>query len=107
MTLSANTTSSSRSGDIVFVQNESGKTVTLSITQDIAVTYEFSTNQSTWNADANGGTNNSYLCIQLKSKKNGSKIGYTVSSKPSWVTEVTENHQGDSVLFCQVMIIHL
>lgn len=89
VTLSANTTSSSRSGDIVFVQNESGKTVTLSITQDIAVTYEFSTNQSTWNADANGGANNSYLCIQLKSNKNGSKIGYTVSSKPSWVTEVT------------------
>ena len=94
VTLSANTTSSSRSGDIVFVQNESGKTVTLSITQDIAVTYEFSTNQSTWNANANGGGNNSYLCIQLKSKKNGSKIGYTVSSKPSWVTEVTEKPSG-------------
>lgn len=96
VTLSANTTSSSRSGDIVFVQNESGKTVTLSITQDIAVTYEFSTNQSTWNADANGGANNSYLCIQLKSKKNGSKIGYAVSSKPSWVTEVTEKPSGVS-----------
>lgn len=96
VTLSANTTSSSRSGNIVFVQNESGKTVTLSITQDIAVTYEFSTNQSTWNADANGGGNNSYLCIQLKSKKNGSKIGYTVSSKPSWVTEVTEKPSGVS-----------
>lgn len=96
VTLSANTTSSSRSGDIVFVQNESGKTVTLSITQDVAVTYEFSTNQSTWDADANGGTNNSYLCIQLKSKKNGSKIGYAVSSKPSWVTEVTEKPSGVS-----------
>ena len=96
VTLSANTTSSSRSGDIVFVQNESGKTVTLSITQDVAVTYEFSTNQSTWNADANGGENNSYLCIQLKSKKNGSKIGYAVSSKPSWVTEVTEKPSGVS-----------
>ena len=96
VTLSANTTFSSRSGDIVFVQNESGKTVTLSITQDVAVTYEFSTNQSTWNADANGGANNSYLCIQLKSKKNGSKIGYTVSSKPSWVTEVTEKPSGVS-----------
>ena len=94
VTLSANTTSSSRSGDIVFVQNESGKTVTLSITQDVAVTYEFSTNQSTWNANANGDTNNPYLCIQLKSKKNGSKIGYTVSSKPSWVTEVTEKPSG-------------
>ena len=94
VTLSANTTSSSRSGDIVFVQNESGKTVTLSITQDVAVTYEFSTDQSTWNADANGSANNSYLCIQLKSKKNGSKIGYTVSSKPSWVTEVTEKPSG-------------
>jgi hypothetical protein len=96
VTLSANTTSSSRSGDIVFVQNESGKTVTLSITQDVAVTYEFSTNQSTWNVDANGGANNSYLCIQLKSKKNGSKIGYAVSSKPSWVTEVTEKPSGVS-----------
>ena len=101
VTLSANTTSSSRSGDIVFVQNESGKTVTLSITQDVAVTYEFSTNQSTWNADANGGANNSYLCIQLKSKKNGSKIGYAVSSKPSWVTEVTEKPSGVS---CPVLL---
>lgn len=98
VTLSANTTSSSRSGDIVFVQNESGKTVTLSITQDVAVTYEFSTNQSTWNAYANGDANNSYLCIQLKSKKNGSKIGYAVSSKPSWVTEVTEKPSGVSCL---------
>lgn len=94
VTLSANTTSSSRSGDIVFVQNESGKTVTLSITQAVAVTYEFSANQSTWNADADGGAKNPYLCIQLKSKKNGSKIGYTVSSKPSWVTEVTEKPSG-------------
>lgn len=34
VTLSANTTSSSRSGDIVFVQNESGKTVTLTVTQE-------------------------------------------------------------------------
>ena len=100
VTLSANTTSSSRSGDIVFVQNESGKTVTLSITQDVAVTYEFSTNQSTWNADANGGANNSYLCIQLKSKKNGSKIGYAVSSKPSWVTGVTEKPSG---VICPVL----
>ena len=100
VTLSANTTSSSRSGDIVFVQKESGKTVTLSITQDVAVTYEFSTDQSTWNADANGGANNSYLCIQLKSKKNGSKIGYAVSSKPSWVTEVTEKPSGVS---CSVL----
>lgn len=96
VTLSANTTSSSRSGDIVFVQKESGKTVTLSITQDVAATYEFSTNHSTWNANANGDTNNSYLCIQLKSKKNGSKIGYAVSSKPSWVTEVTEKPSGIS-----------
>lgn len=96
VTLSANTTSSSRSGDIVFVQNESGKTITLSIAQAVAVTYEFSTNESTWNADANGSANNSYLCIQLKSKKNGNKIGYTVSSKPSWVTEVTEKPSGAS-----------
>lgn len=103
VTLSANTTSSSRSGDIVFVQNESGKTVTLSITQDVAVTYEFSTNQNTWNADANGGANNSYSCIQLKSKKNGSKIGYAVSSKPSWVTEVTEKPSGSGVN-CPVLL---
>lgn len=96
ITMTANSSSSSRSGTITFVQNESGKTVNVNITQAVAATYEFSTNQSTWNADANGGTNNSYLCIQLKSKKNGSKIGYTVSSKPSWVTEVTEKPSGVS-----------
>lgn len=94
ITMTANSSSSSRSGTITFVQNESGKTVNVNITQAVAVTYEFSANQSTWNADANGATNNSYLCIQLKSKKNGSKIGYTVSSKPSWVTEVTEKPSG-------------
>lgn len=96
ITMTANSSSSSRSGTITFVQNESGKTVNVNITQAVAVTYEFSANRSTWNADANGGTNNSYLCIQLKSKKNGSKIGYTVSSKPSWVTEVTEKPSGVS-----------
>lgn len=94
ITMTANSSSSSRSGTITFVQNESGKTVNVNITQAVAATYEFSANQSTWNADANGGTNNSYFCIQLKSKKNGSKIGYTVSSKPSWVTEVTEKLSG-------------
>ena len=96
ITMTANSSSSSRSGTITFVQNESGKTVSVNITQDVAATYEFSANQSTWNADANGGANNSYSCIQLKSKKNGSKIGYTVSSKPSWVTEVTEKPSGAS-----------
>lgn len=96
ITMTANSSSSSRSGTITFVQNESGKTVNVNITQAVAATYEFSANQSTWNADANGGTNNSYLCIQLKSKKNGSKIGYTVSFKPSWVTEVTEKPSGAS-----------
>lgn len=96
ITMTANSSSSSRSGTITFVQKESGKTVNVNITQAVAVTYEFSANQSTWNADANGGANNSYLCIQLKSKKNGSKIGYTVSSKPSWVTEVTEKPSGAS-----------
>ena len=96
ITMTANSSSSSRSGTITFVQNESGKTVNVNITQAVAATYEFSANQSTWNADAIGGTNNSYLCIQLKSKKNGSKIGYTVSSKPSWVTEVTEKPSGVS-----------
>ena len=96
ITMTANSSSSSRSGTITFVQNESGKTVNVNITQAVAATYEFSANQSTWNADANGGENNSYLCIQLKSKKNGSKIGYTVSSKPSWVTGVTEKPSGVS-----------
>ena len=96
ITMTANSSSSSRSGTITFVQNESGKTVNVNITQAVAATYEFSANQSTWNADANGGANNSYLCIQLKSKKNGSKMGYTVSSKPSWVTEVTEKPSGVS-----------
>ena len=96
ITMTANSSPSSRSGTITFVQNESGKTVNVNITQAVATTYEFSANQSTWNADANGGANNSYLCIQLKSKKNGSKIGYTVSSKPSWVTEVTEKPSGVS-----------
>jgi hypothetical protein len=93
ITMTANPSSSSRSGTITFVQHESGKTVNVSITQAV-VTYEFNANQSTWNANANGSPHNPYLCIQLESKKDGSKIGYTVSSKPSWVTGVTEKPLG-------------
>lgn len=99
VTLSANTTSSSRSGDIVFVQNESGKTVTLSISQARQMLYKFTFYDDT--------TSDKSLSVQaasndaqytIKSTLNGSYHGYSTTSKPSWVTTEYENQTSDSMV---------
>lgn len=99
VTLSANTTSSSRSGDIVFVQNESGKTVTLSISQARQMLYKFTFDDDT--------TSDKSLSVQaasndaqytIKSTLNGSYHGYSTTSKPSWVTIEYRNQTSDSMV---------
>lgn len=99
VTLSANTTSSSRSGDIVFVQNESGKTVTLSISQARQMLYKFTFDDDT--------TSDKSLSVQaasndaqytIKSTLNGSYHGYSTTSKPSWITTEYENQTSDSMV---------
>lgn len=99
VTLSANTTSSSRSGDIVFVQNESGKTVTLSISQARQMLYKFTFDDNT--------TSDKSLSVQaasndaqytIKSTLNGSYHGFATTSKPSWITTDYKNQASDSMV---------
>lgn len=99
VTLSANTTSSSRSGDIVFVQNESGKTITLSISQARQMLYKFTFNDNT--------TSDKSLSVQaasndaqytIKSTLNGSYHGFATTSKPSWITTEYKNQASDSMV---------
>lgn len=99
VTLSANTTSSSRSGDIVFVQNESGKIVTLSISQARQMLYKFTFNDNT--------TSDKSLSVQaasndaqytIKSTLNGSYHGFATTSKPSWITTEYKNQASDSMV---------
>lgn len=99
VTLSANTTSSSRSGDIVFVQNESGKTITLSISQARQMLYKFTFSDNT--------TSDKSLSVQaasndaqytIKSTLNGSYHGFSTTSKPSWVTTEYKNQTSDSMV---------
>lgn len=104
VTLSANTTSSSRSGDIVFVQNESGKTITLSISQARQMLYKFTFDDNT--------TSDKSLSVQaasndaqytIKSTLNGSYHGFSTTSKPSWVTTEYRNQTSDSMV-CVIKI---
>lgn len=99
VTLSANTTSSSRSGDIVFVQNESGKTITLSISQARQMLYKFTFDDNT--------TSDKSLSVQaasndaqytIKSTLNGSYHGFATTSKPSWITTDYKNQASDSMI---------
>lgn len=98
VTLSANTTSSSRSGDIVFVQNESGKTITLSISQARQMLYKFTFDDNT--------TSDKSLSVQaasndaqytIKSTLNGFYHGFATTSKPSWITTEYKNLASDSM----------
>ena len=99
VTLSANTTSFSRSGDIVFVQNESGKTITLSISQARQMLYKFTFDDNT--------TSDKSLSVQaasndaqytIKSTLNGSYHGFATTSKPSWITTEYKNQASDSMI---------
>lgn len=99
VTLSANTTSSSRSGDIVFVQNESGKTITLSISQARQMLYKFTFDDGTTSdksLSVQAASNNARYTI--KSTLNGSYHGFVTTSKPSWITTEYENKTSDSMV---------
>lgn len=99
VTLSANTTSSSRSGDIVFVQNESGKTITLSISQARQMLYKFTFDDNTTSdksLSVQAASNNAQYTI--KSTLNGSYHGFATTSKPSWITTEYKNPASDSMV---------
>lgn len=97
-TISANTSSSSRSARVYFVQDESGNRDYASLSQsgyvppadnyvftwDDGSTSDVSANFP-WDFSANGTAAN----IPVVSTKNGSSQSWSVSSKPSWITTST------------------
>lgn len=97
-TISANTSSSSRSAKVYFVQDESGNRDYAKLTQtgytppadnyiftwDDGSTSDVSANFP-WDFSANGTAAN----IPVISTKNGSSQSWSVSSKPSWITTST------------------
>lgn len=97
-TISANTSSSSRSAQVYFVQDESGNRDYASLSQDAYVppadNYVFTWDDGStsnvsanfpWDFSANGTAAN----IPVISTKNGSSQSWSVSSKPSWITTST------------------
>lgn len=97
-TISANTSSSSRSAQVYFVQDESGNRDYASLSQSGATptpdTYVFTWQDGStsdvsanfpWDFSVNGTAAN----IPLISTKNGSSQSWSVSSKPSWITTST------------------
>lgn len=97
-TISANTSSSSRSARVYFVQDESGNRDYAELTQtgytppadNYVFTWEGGSTSDVsanfpWNFSANGTAAN----IPVVSTKNGSSQSWSVSSKPSWITTST------------------
>lgn len=97
-TISANTSSSSRSARVYFVQDESGNRDYASLSQSGYVppadNYVFTWDDGStsdvsasfpWDFSANGTATN----IPVISTKNGSSQSWSVSSKPSWITTST------------------
>ena len=97
-TISANTSSSSRSANVYFVQDESGNRDYASLSQSGYVppadNYVFTWDDGStsdvianfpWDFSANGTAAN----IPVISTKNGSSQSWSVSSKPSWIATST------------------
>ena len=95
-TISANTSSSSRSAQVYFVQDESGNRDYASLSQDAYVppadNYVFtwhngSTSDKSESFQATGAVSSA---ITLVSTKNGSNHPWSTTSHPSWITIVSE-----------------
>ena len=99
-TISANTSSSSRSAQVYFVQDESGNRDYASLSQDAYVppadNYVFTWEDGStsdvsasfpWDFSANGTAAN----MPVVSTKNGNSQSWSVSSKPSWITTSTSS----------------
>ena len=96
-TISANSSTSSRSAKVYFQQNYSGNRDYASLSQSGATptpdTYVFK-----WNDNMGGGDTVEYLGMSsgqeridqtLTSTKNGSNVGWSLSGVPSWITGIT------------------
>lgn len=89
VTISASDNSgSARSGEVVLTQSGSGKTLTVNVSQDayVADTYVFIIPQNTYDAPYNNAT----FIPETISTKNGSNIGYSLTSgSTDWVVVST------------------
>lgn len=84
----SNNTGSARSGSVVLTQEDSGKTLTINVSQDayVADTYVFTIAPNTYNASYSNTT----LIPRTVSTKNGSDIGYSLTSGGTdWVVVST------------------
>lgn len=80
----SNNTGSARSGSVVLTQEDSGKTLTINVSQDayVADTYVFTITPNTYDASYS----NSSFIPRTVSTKNGSNIGYSLTSgSTDWV----------------------
>lgn len=80
----SNNTGSARSGSVVLTQEDSGKTLTINVSQDayVADTYVFTITPNTYDASY---SNTSFI-PRTVSTKNGSNIGYSLTSgSTDWV----------------------
>ena len=83
ITMTFNTSTSPRSGTIVFVQNESGKEITLNITQEIVSVFTFedgTASDKSWSGTAASQT----IRYIILSTIGSSYAPYSVKSKPEW-----------------------
>lgn len=84
----SNNTGSARSGSVVLTQEDSGKTLTINVSQDayVADTYVFTITPNTYDASYSNAT----FTPRTVSTKNGSKIGYSLTSGGTdWVVVST------------------
>lgn len=84
----SNNTGSARSGSVVLTQEDSGKTLTINVSQDayVADTYVFTITPNTYDASYS----NSSFMPRTVSTKNGSNIGYSLTSGGTdWVVVST------------------
>ena len=84
----SNNTGSARSGSVVLTQEDSGKTLTINVSQDayVADTYVFTITPNTYDVPY---SNNSFI-PRTVSTKNGSNIGYSLTSGGTdWVVVST------------------
>lgn len=80
----SNNTGSARSGSVVLTQEDSGKTLTINVSQDayVADTYVFTITPNTYDASYSDTT----FIPRTVSTKNGSNIGYSLTSgSTDWV----------------------
>lgn len=84
----SNNTGSARSGSVVLTQEDSGKTLTINVSQDayVADTYVFTITPNTYDASYSNTT----FIPRTVSTKNGSNIGYSLTSGGTdWVVVST------------------